>query len=137
MSWLFTRQNSALLSLLVQMQKFLNGIIAFSSPFTNANDSAWVGMRIAIRILDYAAKLRIPIMTGLLEALLRELSLVGRKWGASRPKAWSLLYIKNTYEIYLSIRVVLNKMFKCAQSPCNALWVSFTKIIALQKCIRP
>lgn len=70
MSWLFTRQNSALLSLLFQMQKFLNGIIAFSSPFTNANDRAWVGMRIAIRILDHAAKLRIPLLSGLLEALL-------------------------------------------------------------------
>lgn len=79
LSWLFTRQNLALLSLLVQMQKFLNGIIAFSSPFTNANDSAWVGMRIAIWILDHAAKLRILLMCGLLESLLRELSLVGRK----------------------------------------------------------
>lgn len=79
MSWLFTRQNSALLSLLFQMQKFLNGIVAFSSPFTNANDSAWVDMRIAIRILDHAAKLRIPLMAGLLEALRRELILVGRK----------------------------------------------------------
>ena len=79
MSWLFTRQNSALLSLVFQMQKFLNGIIAFSSPFTTANDSAWVGMQIAIRILNHAAKLRIPLLSGLLEALLRELSLVGRK----------------------------------------------------------
>jgi hypothetical protein len=35
-------------------------------------------MRMAIRILDHAAKLRIPLMSGLLEALLRELSLVGR-----------------------------------------------------------
>lgn len=79
MSWLFSGQNSALLSLPFQMQKFLNGIIAFSSPFTKANDSAWFGMRITIRILDHAAKLRVPLMPGLLEALLRKLSLVGRK----------------------------------------------------------
>lgn len=78
MSWLFTRQNSALLSLLFQMQKFLNGIVTFSPPFTDSNGTAWVGMRMAIRILDHAAKLRIPLMFGLLEALLRELSLVGR-----------------------------------------------------------
>lgn len=94
-------------------------------------------MRITIRILDHAAKLRIPLMPGLLEALLRELSLVGGKGEANRPKDWSLLYIKNAYEIYLSIRVVLNKMFKCAQSPCNARWVSLAQIIALQKCIGP
>jgi hypothetical protein len=79
MSWLVTRQNSALLSPLFQKRKFLNGVIAFSSPFTNANDSAWVGMRIATRVLDHAAKLRIPLMSGLLKALLRELSLVCRK----------------------------------------------------------
>lgn len=78
MSWLFARQNPALLSLLFQMQKFFNGIVGFSSPFTNANDSVWVGMRIAIRILDHAAKLRIALMSGLLAALLREMSLVGR-----------------------------------------------------------
>ena len=79
MSWLFKRQNSALLSLIFQMQKFLNGIVAFSSPFASTNGSAWVGMRIAIRILNHAAKLRIPLMFALLEALLRELSLVGKK----------------------------------------------------------
>lgn len=78
MSWLFTtRQNSALLSLLVQVQKFLTGIVAFSSPFTNANDSAWIGMRMTVQDLDHAAKPRIPLMYGVLEALLRELSLVG------------------------------------------------------------
>ena len=131
MSWLVPRQNSAPLSLLVQMQKFPNDIIAFSSPFINANDSAWIGMWIAIRTLDHAAKLRIPLMSGLLEALLRELSSVSAEWEANKPTDSGLLGIKNTYKIYLSIRVVLNKMLKCAQSPCDALWVSFAKIIAL------
>ncbi len=79
MSWLFTRQNSALLSLLFQVRKFLNGIIAFSSPFTDANARALGGARIAIRILYHTAKFRILRMSGLLEALLRELSLVCRK----------------------------------------------------------
>jgi hypothetical protein len=79
MSWLFMMQNSAFLSLLFQMQKFLTGIIAFSPPFANANDSALVGMRIASRVLDYAADFRILLMSGLLEALLRAWSLVGRK----------------------------------------------------------
>jgi hypothetical protein len=78
-SWFFTRQNSALLSLLFQMKKLPNDIIAFLSPFTNAIGGACVDVRISIGILDHAAKLRIPLMSGLLEALLRELSLVGRK----------------------------------------------------------
>ena len=79
MIWLFARQNSSLLLLLFQMQKLLNGIIAFSSPFAHANESTWFSMRIASWILDHAAKLRIPLMFGLLEALLREFSLVGWK----------------------------------------------------------
>lgn len=78
MSWLFTSLNSALLALPLQMRKFLDGIVAFSSPFTHVDDSVWVGMRIAIRILDHAAKLGIPLVSGLLEALLHELTLVGR-----------------------------------------------------------
>lgn len=48
-----------------------------------------------------------------------------------------MLYIKDTYEAHVAIRVVLDKVFECSQSSCNALWVGFTKIIALQKCIRP
>ncbi|KAI6778502.1 uncharacterized protein J7T54_005026 [Emericellopsis cladophorae] len=54
--WLLMREDSALLPLLFQLQKFLNGIIAFSSPFANADASAWVGMKTASWILDYAAK---------------------------------------------------------------------------------
>lgn len=77
--WLFTRQNSSLLFLLFQLQKFPNGIITFSPPFTKANKSVWVGMRIAIRVLDHAAKLRVLLMCRLLEVLLHEVSLVGRK----------------------------------------------------------
>lgn len=53
--WLFTRQNSALLCLPVQMRKFLNDSVTFSSPFINANGSAWIGMRIMTRTLDHAA----------------------------------------------------------------------------------
>lgn len=60
------------------MEKFLNGIIALSSPFTNTDNSAWVDMRVANRILDYATKLRIPLMSGLLEGLFRKSLLVDR-----------------------------------------------------------
>jgi hypothetical protein len=31
------------------------------------------------------------------------------------------------------MRVVLNKMFECAQSPFDARWVGFAKIITLHK----
>ena len=57
--WLFTRQNSALFSSLFQIRKFFYSIITISAPFTNANGGAWVGIRIANRIFNQAAELRI------------------------------------------------------------------------------
>lgn len=36
-SWLFTRQNSALLPVLLQLREFLYCIVEFPSPFTKAN----------------------------------------------------------------------------------------------------
>ena len=53
--WLFTRQNSALLYLLVQIRKFLNDSVTVSFPFTDANGRGWIGMRVVTRTLDYVA----------------------------------------------------------------------------------
>ena len=79
MSRVFTRQDSTFLFLLVQMRKFIDGIIAFSSSFTDVADSSSIGLGMTVWILDHAAKFRIAFKSRLSELLLHELSSVGRK----------------------------------------------------------
>lgn len=85
--WLFAMQNLSLLCCPIQMRKFMNDIVTFSFPFTNANGS----VRVTSSTLDHATHcLELRIRHISVKTLLRDYVLVAK---GERPKDQKLAVV--------------------------------------------